>query len=81
MVNLSNYDKKLPEEGYIAVDKTSENEHFPGLDDIRGFQQQKTAAFPFASVIMALGIIVMIAVSAGLLVYHQKHKHNLVKKV
>jgi hypothetical protein len=41
VANFSNYDKKLLEEGYITVDKTSENEHFPGLDDIRGFQQQK----------------------------------------
>jgi hypothetical protein len=41
VANFSNYDKKLLEEGYIIFDKTSENVHFPGLDDIRGFQQQK----------------------------------------
>ena len=45
VVNLSNYGKKLREKGYSAVDRTSENEHFPGLGEIRGFQQEKKRVF------------------------------------
>ena len=45
VVNLSNYGKKLREKGYSAVDRTSENEHFPGLGEILGFQQEKKRVF------------------------------------
>lgn len=45
VVNLSKYGKKLRENGYSAVDRTSENEHFPGLGEIRGFQQEKKRVF------------------------------------
>jgi hypothetical protein len=42
---LSNYSIKSPKTGYIAGDKSSENEHFPGLGEIRAFQQQKKRYF------------------------------------
>ena len=42
---MSNYSIKLPENGNITADKTSENEHFPGLGEIRVFQQQKKRYF------------------------------------
>jgi hypothetical protein len=42
---LSNYSIKSSKKGYVAGNKSSENEHFPGLDEIRGFQQQKNRSF------------------------------------
>jgi hypothetical protein len=44
-INLSYYSTKSPKTGYIANGKSSENEHFPGLGEIRGFQQHKKRYF------------------------------------
>jgi hypothetical protein len=52
-----------------------------GVSENFFFNVNAPASFPFVSVVAVSVVAVALAVAAGLLVYHKKHKHNLVKKV